>query len=386
MNHSNLKKRNLAYFFAGYFFISISTVLLGYFLPFYLKEEGLSILQIGTLLTVGMAFGVLIMSLVFSRLQKKIRLRTGLAISSFFYFMMSFVIYVIPTSIGVFTSNLFSSLAKSVSRVACDVTIQHNSSKKSHGKISSLQLIIESFGIVSSLIVSVILIQKIGFVNSALIFSIVAFIGMVLYSQVRDDTRFTSKKVHKMPKIALDLKLILFTEILYWFGLSASFSLVITFLVTDSLSGSLWWLAVLFIALYASIGISTSITRKFLDKTDLYKSSIAGMIILVISALLIIFSRNLYVVLLAMIFEGIGAGIWVPSKSALYWGRTPPAFREVVSGYLNGLRLFFATIGPLVGGLMVTYLGILSPFYLKGALSIVCILVYAYLMVKITSK
>ena len=35
-----------------------------------------------------------------------------------------------------------------------------------------------------------------------------------------------------------------------------------------------------------------------------------------------------------MIFEGVGAGIWIPSKTALCWSMTKPILREKVSGYL----------------------------------------------------
>jgi MFS family permease len=380
MKKETLRKRNLGYLFAGYFFISLSTSLLLYFLPLYLKEKGLTILQIGTILTIGMAIGVLIVSLVFSRLQKKIKLRSGLSLSALLYFITSFIFYIIPNSIGVVISRIFSGFGKSVSWVAWDVTIQHNSDKKTHRKASSIMLIVDSFAVALSLMLSVILIKRIGFVNSALLFSFASLIGLILYSRVKDDTRFVSKKQHKLPKIALDLKLILLSELLYWFGLATSSSLVITFLVTDYLSGSIGWIAVLYAAGYTSIAISTLLTKRFLDKLDLRKSSILGMSILLLSALVIIVSRNIYLVLLAMVLEGIGVGAWLPSKTALYWGRTKPELREVVSGYLSGLRNFFSTLGPLAGGLLVTYFGIISPFYLKAAIAIISIAIYAYLL------
>jgi predicted MFS family arabinose efflux permease len=137
---------------------------------------------------------------------------------------------------------------------------------------------------------------------------------------------------------------------------------------------------VLFLALYLSMTITTFFTKKYLDKTDLYKSSIVGMFILLLSALFVIFSRNIYFVLCAMILEGIGAGVWVPSKTALYWGRTKPQSREIVSGYLNGLRTFASTIGPLVGGLLVFYINILAPFYFKAVISLLSIGIYVWLM------
>ena len=116
-------------------------------------------------------------------------------------------------------------------------------------------------------------------------------------------------KKYKLPKISLNLKLVLFSEILYWLGLAASFTLVITFLVTDTFTGSISWIAFLFIGLYFSMIISTLLADKYLDKSSLLLTSIIGMFILLLSAVVVIFSTNLYWVLCAMVLEGIGAGI-----------------------------------------------------------------------------
>jgi len=378
----NQKKVNIKFLMIGYFFAILSYILLNYFLPFYLKEKGLNILEIGTLLTTGLALGSLIVGVLFSKLQRKIKLKSGLNISAFFYFVTSFIFVVIPNYIGVIVSNLLGGIAKVTFKVSTDVTMQHNSSREEHRKISAINLIVDSLAVVFGLVISLILINSIGFLNALWIFSIFALIALYFFSKVHDRTRFKSKKEQILPKISMNLKLILASEILYWLGLASSFSLVITFLVTDYFSGSIGWIAVLFIVLYASITLTTLFTRKILDKLDLFKSSIFGMILLLFSALIIIFSRNLYFVGLGMILEGIGAGIWVPSKTALYWGLTPSGSREIVSGYLSGLRTFASTIGPLFGGVLVAYLGILAPFYFKMIIALVSIVLYVYLMAR----
>jgi MFS family permease len=84
-----------------------------------------------------------------------------------------------------------------------------------------------------------------------------------------------------------------------------------------------------------------------------------------------------------MVLEGIGAGIWVPSKSAIYWKLTGKESRENVSGYLFGWKEITSIIGPLVGGFLATYLGILSPFYFKAILSLVVIGIYIYVLRKV---
>lgn len=382
MEKRDLKNRNLIFLFIGYFFTWMTGTLINYFLPFYLKETGMNILEIGALFTIGLALGSFVSGLLFSKIQKKIKLKTGLNLSSLFYFLASFIFFVIPTTIGIVISNIFTGIGKTTFRISTDVTMQHNSSKKNHKKISSYSLIIDSISAIVGLASSIILIKLIGFRISLLFFSGFAIISFFVYYHIKEETRFKIKSASKLPKIRLDLKLILLSEILYWLGLGASFSLVITFLVTDTFSGSIVWIAVLFIALYLSITITTLLTRKFLDKMNLYTSSILGMFILLFSALLVIFSRNIYFVLVAMILEGIGAGIWVPSKTALYWGFTKPELREIVSGYLNGLRVFASTIGPLVGGILVFYFNILAPFYFKVVIALTSIGIYTYLMRK----
>ena len=134
----------------------------------------------------------------------------------------------------------------------------------------------------------------------------------------------------------------------------------------------------MFIALYLSITITTLLSHKFLDRKNLVKTSIIGMFILLISALIIIISTNTWIVLGAFILEGIGAGIWVPSKQAFVWGLTQKENREKVSGYTLGFRAFVSSLGPLVGGFLVTIGGILAPFYFKAGLSLLVIGIYFY--------
>jgi len=138
----------------------------------------------------------------------------------------------------------------------------------------------------------------------------------------------------------------------------------------------------MFIALYTSITITTLLSHKFLEKKDLTKTSIIGMFILLLSAVVIIISTNIWIVLGAFILEGIGAGIWTPSKQALVWKLTQKENREKVSGYVNGSRGFVSAISPLVGGLLVTAGGILAPFYFKAGLSLLVIGIYLYILKK----
>lgn len=71
MKMNELKKQNVRYTLIGYFFLSISLTLISYFLPFYLKEQGLGILEIGFLFTLGLAIGSLVFSLIYSSIAKK---------------------------------------------------------------------------------------------------------------------------------------------------------------------------------------------------------------------------------------------------------------------------------------------------------------------------
>ncbi len=376
----DLKKQNLKFLFIGYFFIIFSNTIISYYLPFYLKEQGLSALKIGAVLTGGLAIGGLLTGLIFSKLLYKIQLRTGLGVTAVLFSAANFTLFIIPTSIGVFITNSITSVKTTLHRISSDVTLQHNAEKKNHTTVSAIFLIVDSLGIIAGLILGWILTKWISWKYIFLIFAVIALISLLFYLRVTDNTRFTQKNIPKFPKLSTYIKLMMFTEVLYWLGLAASFSLVITFLVTDRYKGSMGWIAALFIALYVSITITTILSKKWIQKTNLLKTSIIGMSIILLSAILVIISTNMYVVFIAMVLEGIGAGIWVPSKTALFWGVTKPSAREHVSGYLNSARIFLQTLGPLIGAVLITYLGILAPFYFKIIISLTCIFIYGYLM------
>jgi len=382
MKKEESKKKNIKFLLLGHLFLGASLVILSFFLPYFLKEKGLSILEIGVLFTIGLAFGSLIVSVLYSKILKKLKLKTGLAFSSFFSFISNFLVFLFPTSGGVLGSKISSELEMNIQRVSEDVTLQHNIYKNRHRKIGSSFLIIEGLAFTLGTIIALLTIPLFGFFYSFLIFSFLSLIPLFFYLKIKDKTRFKAKKKVKLSELSMKLKLFLFSEILYWLALASSFTLVITFLITDKFSESFVWIGYLFIAVYGSIVITTFLTRKFFDKKDLTKTSILGMFILFISALIIIFSTNIWTILGAFILEGIGAAIWVPSKSAVYWKLTPKDQRENVSGYLSGFTGFVKALGPLVGGVLVVTLGILAPFYFKALLSLIVIGIYVYILRK----
>jgi len=375
-------KQNLKNIFLGSFFITFSGVMLTLFLPLYLKEKGLTILEIGALLTVGLALGGFIFSVFYSKFLMKTKLKIGLNLSSLFAFLQSFVIFIFLSSFGALISNFVNVFTNASSSISQDVAIQHNVPKNKHRLISSLYLVIGSLGLLSGIIVAYFILKNIGFRYGFLTFAIVALLSMYFYSKVHDKTRFRLKKKTKLPKITFNLKLVLFSELIYWFALSSSSSLVVTFLVTDLFKGSSFWIAGLFAGLHFSIVITTILTYKYFDKFNLVKTSIIGMFIILLSALLVIFSKSIYFVLVAMILEGIGAAIWVPSKSAFYWKLIKPENREKISGYLFGWRGMTNALGPLMGGFLAFYFGILAPFYFKMIIAFLVILIYFYVLRK----
>lgn len=377
-----IRDKNIKYILFGYFMLAVSAALLTFFLPFYLKQEGLGILQIGGLFAFGLVIGNLLFGLFYSRILKGTSLRNGLIFTSILAFFQSAIFFILPTSTGVFLSKFTNVIENSSSKISTDVALQHNVSKNKHRKVSSYHLIASSLGIMVGIILAIIFIGLIGFRWSFLVFACFSIIPFFVYSGVSDRTRFRAKKLIKLPKSSLKLKLILFSELLYWFSLASSFALILTFLVVDKFQGSLLWIGFLFICLYFSMAITTLLTKKYLDDKDYLKSSIIGMVILLFNPILIILSNNIYLVFVAMIIEGIGAGIWTPSKSAIYWKLTKKENREKIAGYLFGWRGAVSSLGPLFGGFLVVSFGILAPFYFKAISSLLIIILYLYIFKK----
>ncbi len=383
MRINELKKRNLYFIFLGFFFFSISIVLVKFFLPFFLKERGFTILEIGIGFTIALGIANLLGSKIFAHFQRYLKLKSTLGAASILAFFSSFILFLFPNFAGAVFSKSIGSARNLISRISVEVSIQHNSSKNNKRKISSYYLFVSGVSFVVGLALSVFLINKIGFMYSFLIFSLLSILSICFYFNVKEETRFKAKTKKKLGKISKKIRLLMFANILFQAGLSASMALVITFLVVDKFQGSVTWIAFLFIGLYSSITLTTFFTKNVLDKFKLEKTAILGMIILLLSAVIVIFSQNLYVIFCAMVVEGIGAGIWVPSKEALYWKNTSPSMREKVTGEVNGYRNFIQIISPLLGAWLVTVFGILSPFFLKGILAIFSIGVYIYIIKKL---
>lgn len=382
MNREGVKLKNIRRINWGQFLASLVPVIISIYLPFFLKEQGFSILEIGAIFTIGMAFGGFVFSIVFSRVLRKIKLKVGLIFSGIFMFLQGAILYIFPTSFGATIAKFANTLEQSSYEVVHDVAMQHNVPKGGHRNIGSLALIYGSAGLLVGIVLGYLIITWFGFRTTFLVFTLLSLPLFYLYSGIKDDTRPKVKLDKRLPKIPGKLKVVLFAELLYWFSMAASFALVITFLVTDRFGSSMFWIGVMFAGLYLSIVITTLITKKFLDKKNLMRTSIIGMFLLCLSAIVIIISSNVYFVLVGMILEGIGAGIWVPSKIAVYWKLTEGEMREKVAGYLFGWRQITGTVGPLFGGILVTYLGIVAPFFFKGIITLLIIGIYFYIMRK----
>ncbi len=383
MKKEELKQINVKDLFFGIFFASFSQALVSYFLPFFLKERGFSALEIGGLFTIGIAIGSLLFGLIFSRILRKIKLKSGLVSSAILNSARTFILYLFPNAGGTVANQFSGETYNQISRISIDTTIQHNVIVGEEKKTGARWWLFDGFGLIAGIILAMILISPVGFNISFLIFSGIALLSLFFYTRINDKTRLISNiKFSRLPKISRKLKLILFSEVIYWLALSSSFSLVITFLVTDKLSGGILQIGLLFIALYVSMNLTLFLAKGKLEKFDDTKTAILGMGLLLMSAIIVILSKNFYVYSLAFILEGIGAGIWGPSKTALQWKNTEKENREKVSGWLSGLRGFVNAVGPLIGGFLITVIGINAPFYLKAGIALISLSVYVYILKK----
>ncbi|MCA9488156.1 MAG: MFS transporter [Nanoarchaeota archaeon] len=374
------KRRNVQALLRGLFFSSFSVAILSFFLPLFLKERGLTALQIGGLFSVGVAVGTFLFAFVFSRMLRRIKLRQGLVSSAILNFVQIFSVFIFPSSGGALLSKITNVPQKQISSISIDSTMQHNVVKGKEREGSISWGLSDSFGLIFGIIIAMISINYLGFLSSFFIFSMISLSSLFFYSKVNDDTRFKPKRsVSKKAPLSTRIKLLIFTEVIYWFVLSASFALVVTFLVSDKLSGGIFELGILFVILYVFMNVGLYFTKYRLRNFHDSILSIFGMLFLLISAVIVVLSNNLYIVVIAFIFEGLGAGIWVPAKTSLQWKNTKKENREIVAGYLSGWRGFVQALGPLAGGFLITRFNVNYPFYLKIFISLICLGVYLYI-------
>ncbi|MEK6927421.1 MAG: MFS transporter [Nanoarchaeota archaeon] len=366
------------------FFTALIGTPLGYFLSWYLKEQGYGMLSIGFYFTIGLAIGFLLYSLFFAKLLKRISLSAGLQLAVLFRTIYVLVFITFPNIIGAFLSQIFFRFASTTSMISSSATIQHNADKENLRKVSRFSLIYESLAIVIGIGLCLILIPKIGFLGIVSLFTLFIIPLIIFAKKVSDKSRFVPNKKHKAVKLNSLLKVLIVTEWLFWFVMVASASLILTFLVTERLAGSWQWLGIMYLGLYGAIAISTVLTSRF-DNYNLVKTTFIGMLLILMSSLIILFSQSLVLVLIALIIEGIGASIWVPSKDALNWRLIEPSQRETVAGYIHGGRTFFQIIAPLAGGALATYFGILAPFWFKAGVSLFALIVYVAIARKLNT-
>lgn len=385
MNLSKIKERNVHLIIWAGFFSVLAGIIISFFLPYYLKEAGMNPIQIGSLITVGVAFGGLLFGLVFSRIQQRISISNGLRNSAFLSFFYPFSFFLFSTPVGAIATTFIGKLKSSISTISSDVGLQHNVLSHGRRNTSNYYLVVDSTSQIVGLLLSVFLISYMGFKWSFLAFSFFAIPAIFLAGLVSDKGRFKARKKVKM-KLPSFLKVLILSDLAYWFVMSSSFSLVVTFLVTQKFGGSINWIAYLFVGLYTSISLTGILFGKVLSKFNHLKTAAFGMFILFVSAVFVALSNNIYFVLSAFVLEGIGAAIWFPSKVAIYWEATSPRLREVASGYLYGWKEFVQALGPLAGGFMVYHFGNVSPFYLKAIVSLLIIFVYASLFYQFNRK
>jgi len=132
-----IRRKNLKKLYFGGFIFGIIVPLISIYLPFFLRQRGLSILEIGFLFTFGLALGSFVFSVGFSKILLKIKLKMGIIFASFFLFIQNFLLYFFPTYLGATAANFLKTIETSSYSITNDVAMQHNLSKQEHREAGS---------------------------------------------------------------------------------------------------------------------------------------------------------------------------------------------------------------------------------------------------------
>ncbi len=153
MRKEEIKKKNIRNVLIGTFFASFSFALVNFFLPFFLKEKGLSALQIGGLFTLSIAAGSLLFGLIFSRILRKIKLRFGLFLAGVLNFFRTFILYLFPAVSGAIINQFSGEIDKHIYVISTDTTMQHNLRRGEERKTSAMWGIFDCLGIIFGIII-----------------------------------------------------------------------------------------------------------------------------------------------------------------------------------------------------------------------------------------
>ena len=103
-----------------------------------------------------------------------------------------------------------------------------------------------------------------------------------------------------------------------------------------------------------------------------------GMAIVAVSMVTVVFSRSYPMLLLSVFLYAIGAGMYFPSVSAILADNVPVSWVGTAMGIYGLLEDVGWMIGPAVGGLLLNYWDIRSPFVLSALVALLAIPLFAW--------
>jgi MFS family permease len=213
--------------------------------------------------------------------------------------------------------------------------------------------------------------------GSALMFLLVVF-PLRLLTKVDALTKSGEEKapgvISALRRFDRTLAIIIFTECLLYFGTSLASNIVFTYFLMGVLKEDEFLLLSTMAIVPFTIAVLSPLSSRVGTRVSMASMASFGILIYISYSILMGVAKNIWVVVAAMIFQGIALTLWFPAQRTMLYKYIPDRNRGIyfaVYGVLTGIS---SALGILLGTVISSEFFILAPYYFQ----ILCLIfVYA---------
>jgi hypothetical protein len=330
------------------------------FLPVYLHELGLTIVEVGALFTLA-GLAEVVLTYGAGKTLDKISCNYGLAIIDFFESIACFIFGLAQN----YTHILIGRFVEKAGQIFTPsyAVYENEAYKEDYETMYQYHVMVPE-------VVQLVVFPILGFVLTYVVFSVTAhrsfyiIVGacnfLVIFYILKilpDVTPGVSLKRELQVSLPRKLYIIAAAEILLQFGDAVGSQFVLAYYILDNLGGTFFSISM--VEAVVSIAIILTIIMSLKRKPEMIKAAKYGIFI-------------------AYFILNIGHSLWFPRHRTLVMKLIPEEKRGEILGSIASLKKLIAVVGPLFAGLIASKIYILAPFVAQLITFIVIYFIYQW--------
>jgi DHA1 family multidrug resistance protein-like MFS transporter len=349
------------------------------FLPVYLHELGLTIVEVGALFTLA-GLAEVVLTYGAGKTLDKISCNYGLAIIDFFESIACFIFGLAQN----YTHILIGRFVEKAGQIFTPsyAVYENEAYKEDYETMYQYHVMVPE-------VVQLVVFPILGFVLTYVVFSVTAhrsfyiIVGacnfLVIFYILKilpDVTPGVSLKRELQVSLPRKLYVIAAAEILLQFGDAVGSQFVLAYYILDNLGGTFFSISM--VEAVVSIAIILTIIMSLKRKPEMIKAAKYGIFLMMIYGLLMSWAPNMWVIFIAYFILNIGHSLWFPRHRTLVMKLIPEEKRGEILGSIASLKKLIAVVGPLFAGLIASKIYILAPFVAQLITFIVIYFIYQW--------